>query len=54
MAQWNEGFMRDFGAVYEFNVIERNKIWKEYMEVEEEEGKRELTGRCRSGSSSRT
>jgi hypothetical protein len=45
MAQWNEGFMRDLGAVYEFNMIERNKIWKKYMEVEE--GKRELTGRCR-------
>jgi hypothetical protein len=27
------------------NVIERNGIWKEYMEVE---GEREVTGRCRS------
>jgi hypothetical protein len=27
--------MRDCLAVYAFNVIERNMIWKEYMEVEE-------------------
>jgi hypothetical protein len=26
--------MRDFLTGYTFNVIERNLIWKEYMEVE--------------------
>jgi hypothetical protein len=47
MARWKEGFMRDFLASYAFNAIERNMIWKEYMEVEE--GERELTGKCRLG-----
>jgi hypothetical protein len=28
--------MHDFCVSYAFNVIERNGIWKEYMEVEEE------------------
>jgi hypothetical protein len=39
--------MRDVLAGYAFNVIERNMIWKEYMEGEE--GDRELTGKCRLG-----
>jgi hypothetical protein len=29
-----QGFMHDFLAGYAFNMIERNLIWKEYMEVE--------------------
>jgi hypothetical protein len=35
--------MRDFRAGYTFNVTERKRILKEYMEVKEE-GERELTG----------
>jgi hypothetical protein len=39
--------MHDFCAGYVFNMIERNEIWKQYMQVEE--GEWELTGRSRLG-----
>jgi hypothetical protein len=39
--------MHDFCVGYAFNMIERNEIWKEYMQVEE--GEWELTGRSRLG-----
>jgi hypothetical protein len=39
--------MHDFCTGYAFNVIERNELWKEYMQVEEEEGEWENIDRSR-------